>query len=222
MPDSLPQGLEWIPCVRTAGNAKDVDQFLSDIIQNRGVKTTALLGFNEPEIPEQANLSIDEAVELWKQIVLPAKNKFGVKLGSPGMSSDVSRSKPWLSSFLHRLNGEDGIDFLVVHWYGRQFTDMKNFLEDMHQTYRLPVWVNEFACSTMGNGEASVDEVAAFMKDALPWLDSCKWIERYAYFGNRDVGAWVGRKSNFSETGQAAAEGGGTTLTGIGRLYCEL
>jgi hypothetical protein len=210
--------MEWIPCVRTAASAKDIDPFLTDIIQNRGIKTSALLGFNEPEIPDQANLSVEEAVKLWEQVVLPAKTKFNLRLGSPGMSSDVNRSKPWLSSFLAQLAGNDGIDFLVVHWYGAHFDDMRTFLEDMHSTYKLPVWLNEFACSRMGNGETTEDEVTAFLGKSLPWLDTCPWIERYAYFGNaqgQDVGIWVGRGNNFiDKTGKQEWK-----LTTVGSSY---
>ncbi|EXJ63106.1 hypothetical protein A1O7_03551 [Cladophialophora yegresii CBS 114405] len=223
-PDAVPQGIEWIPCVRTASNARDqLDPSLTDIIQNRGIKTTALLGFNEPEIPEQANLGVDEAVRLWRDVVVPVKRKFGLRLGSPGVSSDVGRSKPWLDAFLAQLHGHDEIDFLVVHWYGLHFADMRAFLEDMHASYnRLPVWVNEFACSRMGSGgEASAEEVEVFMREALPWLDGCEWIERYAYFGNKDVGAWVGRGNNFTEEG-GPIETDGKRLTRVGRLYCEL
>lgn len=223
VPENIVPEIEWIPCIRTASNCRDqLDPFLTDIIQNRGVKTTALLGFNEPEIPDQANLSVEEAVQLWRDVVIPAKRKFGLRLGSPGMSSDVSRSKPWQTAFLSQLGGQDEIDFLVVHWYGSHFGDMKSFLEDIHQTYGLPLWVNEFACSTMGNGEASVEEVEAFMKEAIPWLEGCEWTERYAYFGNKDVGAWVGRSSNFTEQVEGAAETDGKALTRIGKLYCGL
>ncbi len=222
IPDSVPPGVEWIPCVRTTSNARDqLDPFLTDIIQNRGIKTTALLGFNEPEVSEQANMSVEEAVQLWRDVVLPVKRKFGLRLGSPGMSSDVSRSKPWLDSFFSQLQSNDEVDFLVVHWYGPHFGDMQRFLQDMHSTYNLPLWVNEFACSTMGNGEASVEEVEAFLREAVPWLDNCEWVERYAYFGNKDVGTWVGRGSNFSEDG-GAAETEGKRLSRVGKLYCEL
>ena len=223
VPDNIPPEIEWIPCVRTASNARDqLDPFLTDIIQNRGIKTTALLGFNEPEIPDQANLSVEEGVKLWRDVVIPVKRKFDLRLGSPGMSSDVGRSKPWLNSFLTQLGGKDEIDFLVVHWYGPHFSDMRPFLEDMHQSYGLPLWVNEFACSTMGNGESSVGEVEAFMREAVRWLDNCEWVERYAYFGNKDVGTWVGRGSNFTEEGAGAMETGGKTLTRVAKLYCEL
>ncbi|KIW75581.1 hypothetical protein Z517_10323 [Fonsecaea pedrosoi CBS 271.37] len=224
VPDSVPAGVEWVPCVRTAATARDqLDPFLTDILQNRGIQTSALLGFNEPEIPDQANLPADEAARLWTDVVVPAKKKFNLRLGSPGMSSDVSRSKPWLNTFLSLLDGAHEIDFLVLHWYGPRFADMRSFLEDMHATYGLPVWVNEFACSRMGDGEARVDEVEAFIREAVPWLEACPWIERYAYFGDQDVGTWVGRASNFTEEAtQDATATDGRRLTRVSRLYCEL
>lgn len=224
VPESTPAAVEWIPCVRTAANVKDVDPFLTDIIHRRGLKPSALLGFNEPEIPEQANLSVEQAVDLWKQVVLPAKAKFALRLGSPGMSSDLGRSKPWLDSFLSQLAGHDAIDFLVVHWYGLAFSDMRSFLEDMHAAYRWPICLNEFACTRMDPGQAaSLQEVQAFLREALPWLDATPWIERYAYFGNHDVGDWVGRASNFTEPGPVV-EGSNSSsrLTSVARLYCEL
>lgn len=183
------------------------------------------MGCNEPEIPDQANLGVDEAVRLWRGSVVPAKRKFGFRLGSPGTSSDVSRSKPWLNEFFGKLSGEDEVDILVVHWYGPRWEDMRRFLEDMHATYTLPLWVNEFACSTMGNGQAKESAVEAFIKEALPWLDACPWIERYAYFGHgqgRTVGDWVGTASNFTEPSEGCEATDGRRLSRIGRLYTEL
>ena len=225
VPPGLPSSIEWVPCVPTAAQAKDIMPFLSDIIGNKKANVSYLLGFNEPEIPDQANLSVEEAVKLWREVVLPAKSKFGLKLGSPGVSSDVGRSKPWLDRFFGQLEGDAQVDFLVVHWYGPRFTDFKTYLEDMHSTYKLPLWVNEFACSTMGNGEVSEQEVEAFMKEALPWLDECEWVERYAYFGNgqgKTVGPWVGKKNDFCEMSEDCEGSDGRKLTGVGRLYAEL
>ncbi|EHY57346.1 hypothetical protein HRR83_002833 [Exophiala dermatitidis] len=226
-PDSLPQTLEWVPCIRTSSHIKDIDPFLLDIItkstaQSR-VVPSALLGFNEPEIPSQANLDVETASVLWKDVVVPAKSKFGLRLGSPGMSSDMGRSKPWLDSFLAMTQSSEdpkgGIDFLVLHWYGFRFVDLRQFLEDMHQTYGLPVWLNEFACSKMGEGETTVDEVCGFLREALPWLDACPWIEKYAYFGHKDVGEWVGRASNFLE--MADDSDSDWRLTRVAKIYCE-
>lgn len=220
----MPAGIEWVPCVRTAAQVNDIDPFLTDITTNKGRKVTHLLGFNEPEIPDQANLQVDEAVQLWKQRVLPAKKKFGFRLGAPGMSSDVSRSKPWLDQFFAQLGGANGVDFLVLHWYGRHFSDMQRFLEQMHTAYKLLVWLNEFACSNMGGDPVATDEVANFLSEAVAWLDKCPWIERYAYFGHgqgKTVGDWVGAGSNFCVPGEGRHESGGMALSRVGKMYAE-
>jgi O-glycosyl hydrolase len=212
--------------VRTAAQAKDIEPFLTDI-SKAGFEIKYFLGFNEPEIPDQANMSVDEAVRLWRETVLPTKAKLGFRVGSPGMSSDVSRSKPWLNSFFSRLGQDHGVDFLVVHWYGLRFEEMRRFLEDMHATYGMPVWVNEFACSTMGNpgGQSSITDVEKFISEAVPWLDSCPWIERYAYYGHgqgKNVGDWVGVANNLYETAQGCDQTDGRQLSRVGRLYTEL
>ena len=222
-PEGTPANIEWVPCVRTAAQAKDIIPFLTDITSNQHVEIKNFLGFNEPEIPDQANLSVDEAVRLWKESVLPAKAKFSFRLGSPGMSSDVARSKPWLNAFFSQI-GDSSIDFLVVHWYGPHFSDMQRFLEDMHSAYNLPIWLNEFACSTLGNGHSDVHQIEGFIQEALPWLDACPWIERYAYFGHGQggtVGDWVGIANNFYQSAPHYEEADGKALSRVGKLYTE-
>lgn len=254
VPPGLPQTIEWVPCVRTAEKVHDILPFLTDITNtNPNIPVIKnFLGFNEPDIESQANLTPAKAAELWAQYILPAKQKFGFRLGSPGMSSDTSKSVPWLDEFLflfmpHSSSqladiGADTasglrkwaaqkaeIDFLVVHWYGGRFGDMKDFLYLMHERYGLPVWVNEFACSNMGHaqGETGEGEVEAFLREGIPWLESTEWIEKYAYFGigqGSEIGGWVGRKNNFTEIAgdSSCEETGGRRLSKTGKLYLEL
>lgn len=223
-PDGIPSSVEWVPCVRTAEQVKDIDPFLTDIINGQSVKVSSFLGFNEPEIGDQANMSVEDAVRFWRESILPAKQKFGFRLGSPGMTSDVSKCKPWLNDFLGQLGDGNGIDFLVVHWYGPDFSGLKKYLEDMRQTYGLSIWLNEFACSRLGGESPTSEEVQNFLKAAIPWLDDCEWIERYAYFGHgqgQDVGDWVGPGSNFLENGTNHDDTNEKILSALGRLYCE-
>lgn len=55
----------------------------------------ALLGFNEPDISGQSNLSPSDAASLWMKEIQPWKAK-GVRLGSPQIVWDQN----WLSSFM--------------------------------------------------------------------------------------------------------------------------
>ena len=83
-----------------------------------------------------------------------------------------------MDGFLGGLGEGEGPDFLTVHWYGRNFGDMRWFLEECHRRWGLKLWVNEFACSSMGQGETSEEEVVGFMREAVPWLDGCDFVER--------------------------------------------
>ena len=215
-------GFDYVPQVRTAAQAPQIDQFLTP----RGDQLTHFLAFNEPEITSQANLSVADAVALWTQYVLPAKAKFGFRLGSPGMSSDPAKGKPWLQEFLAALEQQqqqkggvdgDGIDFIVVHWYGTQVEQLASFLGDMHQTFGKPLWLTEFACTSMrADAPVTTGQVEEFVKQALPFLDGCEFVERYAYFGAmKSVGDWVGEASCLH-----GKDGAG--LTAVGKLYSEL
>ena len=100
---------------------------------------------------------------------------------------------------------------------------MQWFLEECWRRWGLRMWVNEFACSSMGDGETGEGEVQAFIGEAVPWMESCEFVERYAYFGNgegKTVGEWVGRKNDFSVKESGGADG--RVLSRVGKLYTEL
>ncbi|KAJ8507118.1 hypothetical protein ONZ45_g10474 [Pleurotus djamor] len=126
---------------------------LEGLVRARGAKI--VLGFNEPDFAEQSNLSPAQAAQLWKQYIQPLKSSLNVKLVSPAISS-----------------ADTGIPgALVWEWF-------VEYLERVHSTFPgKKVWVTEFAETSM-----DVNAVSTFMKDALPFLDSTPWIERYAWF----------------------------------------
>jgi hypothetical protein len=212
-PDGTPDGVEYIPQVRVGDQAAQIDQFLSAIPRGQ---LQSFMAFNEPEIPSQANLSVAEAVTLWKQHVLPAKEKFGFRLGSPGVSSDA-KGKAWLREFLSTLGGNDGIDFLVVHWYGTEMPQLASHLGEMYDTFKRPLWLTEFACTSMrAEAPVAVEQVEEFVKQTVPFLDACDFVERYAYFGAmKSVGDWVGEANCLHDRA-------GAGLTSIGKLYSQL
>ena len=212
-PDGTPDGVEYIPQVRVGAQASQIDQFLSSIPKD---KLQYFMTFNEPEIATQANISVAEAVTLWKQYVLPAKAKFGFRLGSPGMSSDA-KGKAWLRDFLSALAGGDGIDFLVVHWYGTEMPELASHLGEMYDTFKKPLWVTEFACTSMrAEAPATAEQVAEFLRQTVPFLDRCDFVERYAYFGAmKSVGDWVGEANCLHDKD-------GAGLTSVGKLYAQL
>ena len=148
-----------------------------------------LMGFNEPDIAEQANLSPAAAAQAWNQYMTPLKGN-NVKFGSPQVSNGVGTNPAtgnaygleWLTQFVAACSGCQ-IDFFVVHWYGCTDgcsidTDFAAFKTFVGQAKNLAggkkIWITEF-------GTHNADK-AGFIKQALPFLDGEDAVERYAYF----------------------------------------
>ncbi|KAJ8514695.1 hypothetical protein ONZ45_g7804 [Pleurotus djamor] len=147
---------------------------LAGLVRASGAKT--VLGFNEPDFSTQSNLSPAQAAQLWKQYIQPLKSSLGVKLVSPGVSS-APAGIPWLQSFISACSGCT-IDAIAVHWYGSGSQWFIQYLNTVHSTFpSAKIWVTEFAETS-----TDVNAVSSFMKDAIAFLDSTSWIERYSWF----------------------------------------
>lgn len=152
-----------------------------------------LLGFNEPDIADQANLSPGAAVSAWKQYMTPLAGG-NVKFGSPQVSNGVGTNPAtgqaygleWLKQFVAACTGCQ-IDFYVVHWYGCTDgcsidTDAQAFKTFIGQAKAFAggkkLWITEF-------GTHNADQ-AGFIKEVLPFLDGEDAVERYSYFMVKD------------------------------------
>ncbi|KAF9474707.1 glycoside hydrolase [Pholiota conissans] len=145
-------------------------------------KVTAVLGMNEPELPSQANLFVDEGVELWKLYVELLRAQ-GYRLGSPGLSSS-SAGKAWLQDFISSCNGCT-VDFISLHWYGTNVTLFQKHVEDYYTTFQKPLWVTEWACEDYVHPEniCTLQDIITFMNAMQTFLDGAGFVERYAWFG---------------------------------------
>ena len=208
--------------LRTVAEIPNLDPFLSSLwpSQRQAGEHRHFLGLNEPDISSQANLTVSEALEIWKEHVVPARAKFKFRLGAPAVSSSPE-GRVWLRGFWAGL-GEEGqskIAFLPVHWYGSEVGEMERYLREVYREFGKKVWVTEFACVRMDGRGVTPGEVEGFMKEGLALLDGLEFVERYAWFGAMDEpGEWTGREIALSET---LGHGQGT-LRRVGRMYCEL
>jgi hypothetical protein len=184
------------------------------VLKARGT-VPVLLGFNEPDRVDQANMSVQKAILPWSQLVPLAG-----RLGSPAPAGVLS---PWFDRF-YRMTQEKGLkmDFMAVHVYGPP--DPKKFLakvDAMYEKYHLPIWITEFAVADWsakgkpGSNRYSEEEVLAFMKSVLPELEKRQFVERYAWFGagNHSLTHEQARTSRLFEK-----DG---TLTPLGKYYSQ-
>jgi hypothetical protein len=158
-----------------------------------------LLGFNEPDHPKQANLSVEDALAKWP--ALSAKAGFIV---SPALAGNPV-TKDWLNGF---LKAGAKVDAIAVHWY--KGADAARFIKDLeliHAHFGKPLWVTEFAPQTAADsaaapGKYSQAQVDAFIKETTRFMEKTSWVHRYAW---HDSGA--GTSALFTENGELTSTG---------------
>jgi hypothetical protein len=173
---------EFVPMV---WSGRDVTE--QNLAALRARKPTALLGFNEPDGKEQANMTVEDALDLW-----PKLEATGIRLGSPAPAS-VSGADDWLGRFMAGAK-ERGlrVDFVCLHWYGDitapdAVERLRAFLEREWKRFGRPLWLTEFSGSTgywiqAENPPVTPKKNAEFLSKALPMLESLPYLERFAWF----------------------------------------
>jgi len=177
---------EFVPMVWGSDAVADLASFAPR------ATSAALLGFNEPNLHTQSNLTASEACALWDGVVDFARAN-GLRLGSPAVDyctpngSGQQDSNCWQDHFswLDEFFGNcsvDSVDFIATHKYGCNATAALDYVTELHARYGKPVWLTEFSCS-----EAGADAQLAFQQELLPVFDSlpADVLERYAWFATR-------------------------------------
>jgi autotransporter-associated beta strand protein len=186
-----------------------------------GHSSEYILGFNEPERADQANMTVAEAIALWPRLMTTGK-----KLVSPAVSDDAT-GRAWLTSFLSEINRLNlRVDAVAFHWYGdvRSTTASTSFLNRVdwfHNAFantagqKYPIWITEFGGIDWTGGVNPVTQEmnAQFLAGALPGLDSRSHVQRYAWFGWRDETS-LGGGTPFTPTAAGDLYNGRTYATG--------
>jgi hypothetical protein len=142
-----------------------------------------LLGFNEPDRPDQAGMSVEQALELW-----PLLASTGARLGSPAVTARNAMGEgAWLTEFMNGASVRNlPVDFIAVHYYAEapDVAAFEAFLMDLHAAYSRPVWVTEWALIDYQDLRRHSDEaVEQFFIEAVLMLDRLDFVERHAWFG---------------------------------------
>ena len=211
-PENIPKGVEFVPMDWGYYGNKDntLVQWLAKVKTQPGVHT--LLGFNEPDGKDQANLTVDKALEGWPYLM-----KTGLRLGSPAA---VHADGDWMRSWMKQAEAKKyRVDFITIHWYGGN--DPKGFLgylKKVHDLYHRPLWITEFAVADWNTGpnhpnQYTPQDEASFMRQVLPALDRLPYVERYSWFSASSDDEALGPGALFNKDG---------SLTELGRLYASL
>ena len=136
-----------------------------------------MLGFNEPDVVDQSNITVARALELW-----PDMEASGARLGSPAPGGSSS-GLPWLASF---MAGDPQVDFICLHWYPQYdsgFADIGDFLDHVYGLYSKPIWLTE-----VGSLGTTVAANAAMIDSVIAALQERPWVERVAWFFSARAG----------------------------------
>ncbi|KAF5392853.1 hypothetical protein D9757_000956 [Collybiopsis confluens] len=170
-PAKLPSGIQFVPM---QWGKNGIEGFQT---KAKAAKATYVLGFNEPERPDQANMPVATAVQLFKQYITPLRSQ-GIKVGAPAVSS-APEGQAWIKAFAQQCTG--CFDFIPLHWYGTGSSNFLAYLDTMHKDPALATyhfWVTEFGDTTMNNAAT----VKTFLTDTVKGMDGLSYVDRYAWF----------------------------------------
>lgn len=173
-PSGLSSGITYIPTLWGLDNAH-LDSWVSAANTAIGNGADAVVGFNEPDHKEQANLDYNTAATNYKKYI--TDNFSGkAKLVSPSVTNGAApMGLSYLSNFMGACS-DCGIQAINIHWYdsSSNIDYFKTYIQGAYDQFKLPIWLTEFG-TTDGNDDA-------FLAEVLPWLDSQTYVEKYAYF----------------------------------------
>ena len=145
-----------------------------------------LLGFNEPDLSSQSNMTVSQALSLWPQLM-----STGMRLGSPAVAAGGATPGGWLDQFMQGAAARGyRVNFITLHWYGSDFatgpavSQLESYLQAVHARYHKPIWLTEFALASFGAGPSfpSPRQQAAFLTAATAMLQRLRYVQRYAWF----------------------------------------
>jgi Glycosyl hydrolase catalytic core len=173
-----------------------------------------LLGFNEPDMASQSNMSVQQALDLWPQL-----EATGMTLGSPAVASGAATPGGWLDQFMSGAKARGyRVDFITVHWYGGDFVtadavqELESYLQAIYARYHLPIWLTEFALINFSGSAPSYPteaQQAAFLAAATNMLATLPYVHRYAWFA----------LPVSSGSGTTGLFGTGAVATEVGRAF---
>ncbi|MGD0653475.1 MAG: glycosyl hydrolase [Thermoguttaceae bacterium] len=151
-----------------------------------------VLGYNEPERSDQANMSVAAAITSWTQI----SNSFtgtSTMLVTPAVS-DTTAGKAWMTDF-HTQAVAAGlkVDAVAFHWYGwstpsnpsQAAANFEGSVNWYHNLWNKPVFITEFAIHDWGGSytDAEISEAnRQFLNIVIPWMESTSYVAGYAWY----------------------------------------
>ena len=179
-----------------------------------------LLGYNEPNLTDQANMTPQQAAAVWPDFVAAAKS-LGLKIVGPavnyGTLSGYNDPVKWYDEFLACPGVSiDDIDAIALHCYMPNGQAVKSLMIRKFVKYGKPIWLTEFE-----NGEAQNEaSQIGFCQETVTYLEADPHVERYAWF--MDNTGSNNRAPHFPLITMPEMGGRESYLTDLGKTYVGL
>jgi len=170
-----------------------------------------LLGWNEPNQEDHANIPPEVAAEAWIELQEKYPEQVLVSPACSGMNT------AWMDEFFDRCSVLGcRIDYVATHSYNPDPDVTMSKLEEYSRRYNKQIWLTEFAMRNEHNKE----KILAFVENLVPRLEAADFIWRYSWFvaryyesqGGEGEGFWVDANNSLLEFDRAE-------LTAVGQAY---
>ena len=147
---------------------------------------THLLGYNEQDRPDQAKMSVGDAIHSWPDLLAT-----GLRLGAPAPSDG---GLGWLYEFVDKADAAGlRVDFVPVHYY-RAVADpddakgaadqLYRYLKGVHDRMKRPLWITEWdnGANWTTAPDPTLKQQKAAIAAMIKMLDDTPFVEPYALY----------------------------------------
>ena len=186
-----------------------------------------LLGFNEPNFPDQAAMLPSEAAEKWHSLEALAKELNLILVGpamnyagKPLKDGKVWNPFDWMDAFIaaykEKYGTEPHYDYTAVHAYMDRADAMMDFVDKFYEKYGKKVWLTEFCAWEDAN--ITAEKQQEYMIGKLKVLENSDHVYRYAWFKARNANKYPYYNLLYYPTKTIKAG----TLTELGFAYVHM
>lgn len=204
---------EFVPMFWSGASVTDANIAKINALYEQG-KVKYLLGFNEPDLKEEANMTVEAALDKWEYICNNINP--GIKLVSPVTSYPSLKEGSWMVQFMDGVQARNlRVDYVAVHIYQPNVASLfTNPINDVYTRWGKKVWITEFGVRDESTGgdpaknKYSREQMLSFMQILLPQLESMPSVDRYAWFNASPTmaGLWpcglIGADGNLTILGE--------------------
>lgn len=176
-------GTSFVPMMHKPSDST-AEAWLANVDKAVKSGSKAVMGFNEPDHADQANLTPEAACTAWKEYMNPiASSHSDVTIIGPSVTNGAApMGLDWLDRF-HTACPDAIVHATNIHFYDipsdETINRFKTQIQKAASLYSKPVWVTEFGLNA---GSATDEQAASFLKQAMEFMDGSDLVQGYSYF----------------------------------------